>query len=102
MTFCGWVDHILALQQSLAHYERLLGQSHPAYLTQLRFSVSSAKSGSDKAVVQLTTISLGVLCVQTLIGTSGFRHHLFMNLTNNLLFVQRVCRPLLDERQRAS
>lgn len=71
----NFLDHILALQQSLAHYERLLSQSHPTYLTQLRFSVSSARSGSDKAVVQLTTISLGVLLVQTLIGESLFHMH---------------------------
>lgn len=61
-------DHILTLQQSLAHYERMLSQSHPNYLSHLRMSVSKAKSGSDKAIVTLTTVSLGVLCVQTLIG----------------------------------
>ncbi|KAI0724624.1 hypothetical protein C8T65DRAFT_599267 [Cerioporus squamosus] len=61
-------DHILTLQQSLAHYERMLSQSHPTYLSQLRTSVSKAKSGSDKAIVALTVVSLGVLCVQTLIG----------------------------------
>ncbi|KAI0756922.1 hypothetical protein C8Q80DRAFT_1333657 [Daedaleopsis nitida] len=61
-------DHILTLQQSLAHYERMLSQSHPAYLSHLRLSVSKAKSGSDKAIVSLTVVSLGVLCVQTLIG----------------------------------
>ena len=47
----------------------MLSQSHPTYLSQLRTSVSKAKAGSDKAVVSLTIISLGVLCVQTLIGT---------------------------------
>ncbi|KAI0778255.1 hypothetical protein BD413DRAFT_704623 [Trametes elegans] len=59
-------DHILTLQQSLAHYERMLNQSHPTYLSQLRLSVNKAKSGSDKAIVSLTVISLGVLCLQTL------------------------------------
>lgn len=63
-----WLDHILTLQQALAHYERMLSQSHPNYLSHLRLSVSKAKSGSDKALVTLTTVSLGVLCVQTLIG----------------------------------
>nr|VWO96713.1 Magnesium transporter ALR2 [Ganoderma boninense] len=61
-------DHILTLQQSLAHYERMLSQSHPTFLSQLRFSVNRAKSDSDKAVMFLTAISLGVVCVQTLIG----------------------------------
>ncbi|KAI0375070.1 hypothetical protein BV20DRAFT_960126 [Pilatotrama ljubarskyi] len=59
-------DHILTLQQSLAHYERMLNQSHPTYLSQLRLSVERAKAGSDKAIVSLTIISLGVLCLQTL------------------------------------
>ncbi|KAI1797946.1 hypothetical protein LXA43DRAFT_982741 [Ganoderma leucocontextum] len=61
-------DHILTLQQSLAHYERMLSQSHPTFLSQLRFSVNRAKSDSDKAIIFLTIISLGVVCVQTLIG----------------------------------
>ncbi|OBZ79866.1 hypothetical protein A0H81_01058 [Grifola frondosa] len=61
-------DHILTLQQALAHYERALSQSHPTYLSQLRLSVSQAKSGTDQAVVILTTVSLAVVCVQTLIG----------------------------------
>ncbi|KAH9898329.1 hypothetical protein C8Q73DRAFT_727005 [Cubamyces lactineus] len=61
-------DHILTLQQSLAHYERMLNQSHPTYLSQLRLSVSKAKSNSDKAIVSLTVISLGVLCIQTLLS----------------------------------
>ncbi|KAI0669827.1 hypothetical protein C8Q78DRAFT_1037954 [Trametes maxima] len=64
-------DHILTLQQSLAHYERMLNQSHPTYLSQLRMSVNKAKAGSDKAIVSLTVISLGVLCVQTLLGLAS-------------------------------
>ncbi|KAI8990503.1 hypothetical protein BD414DRAFT_483861 [Trametes punicea] len=61
-------DHIITLQQSLAHYERMLNQSHPAYLSQIRMSGEKAKSNSDKAIVSLTVISLGVVCIQTLIG----------------------------------
>ena len=64
-------DHILTLQQSLAHYERMLSQSHPTYLAELRLAVSKTKSGADKAIVYLSVISMGVLCVQTLIGESG-------------------------------
>lgn len=65
------VDHIITLQQSLAHYERMLSQSHPTFLSQLRFSVDRAKSDSDKAITFLTVVSLGVVCVQTLIGRSS-------------------------------
>lgn len=32
--------------------------------------MNKAKSGSDKAIVSLTVVSLGVLCVQTVIGKS--------------------------------
>lgn len=62
------LDHILTLQQSLAHYERMLSQSHPTYLTHLRLSVSKSKAGSDKAILYLTVISLAVLCMQAVIG----------------------------------
>jgi len=61
-------DHILTLQHSLTHYERMLSQSHPTYLSQLRVSVAATKSGSDKAVMILTMVSMGVLCSQTIIG----------------------------------
>ncbi|OCH96146.1 hypothetical protein OBBRIDRAFT_744160 [Obba rivulosa] len=64
-------DHILTLQQSLAHYERMLSQSHPNYLSHLRLSVRKAQSGTDKAIVTLTTVSLGVVCVQTVIGMNS-------------------------------
>ncbi|RDB29644.1 hypothetical protein Hypma_015563 [Hypsizygus marmoreus] len=62
-------DHILTLQHSLAHYERMLSQSHPTYLSQLRTGVALTKSGTDKAIIYLTTVGIAVLCIQTLIGT---------------------------------
>ncbi|KAK0506491.1 hypothetical protein EDD18DRAFT_1123644 [Armillaria luteobubalina] len=61
-------DHILTLQHALAHYERMLSQSHPIYLSQLRTSVALTKSGTDKALIVLTVVSIGVLCIQALIG----------------------------------
>lgn len=63
-----WIDHILTLQQSLAHYERMLSQLHPTYLTHLRLSASKSKAGSDKAILYLTVISMAVLCIQAVIG----------------------------------
>ena len=62
------LDHILTLQQSLAHYERVLSTSQPTYLSHLRVSLSQAQSGTDTALVTLTAVSMGVLLVQTLIG----------------------------------
>jgi hypothetical protein len=46
----------------------MLGQSHPAYLSQLRTTVDLAKNGADKALIYLTCVSIGVLCAQTVIG----------------------------------
>jgi magnesium transporter len=54
-------DHILTLQQSLAHYERMLSHSHPAYLSHLRVSLSQAKGGMDKALLMLSGISVSVV-----------------------------------------
>ncbi|KAJ7487560.1 hypothetical protein B0H11DRAFT_1099387 [Mycena galericulata] len=61
-------DHILTLEHALGHYERMLSQSHPLYISHVRTTVFTTKSGSDKAVVVLSTLSIAVLCIQTLIG----------------------------------
>ncbi|KAF9044562.1 hypothetical protein BDZ89DRAFT_1059044 [Hymenopellis radicata] len=61
-------DHILTLQHSLAHYERMLSQSHPIYLAQLRTTAQMTKSAIDMALIFLTVVSVGVLCVQPIIG----------------------------------
>ncbi|KAI0348595.1 hypothetical protein BDW22DRAFT_1320909 [Trametopsis cervina] len=61
-------DHILTLQQSLAHYERMLSHSHPTYLAHLRLSATKAKTGSDKAIVVLTIVSMAVLVMQAVLG----------------------------------
>jgi len=59
-------DHIISLNQSLIHYERMLSHSHPTYVTHLRFSLSEAKGGLDRALVVLTLVSLLVLCNQVI------------------------------------
>jgi len=64
----GTLDHILSLQQGLAHYERMLAQSHPIYHTQLHIRAVKTKGSSDSAIIVLTVVSIGVLSVQTLIG----------------------------------
>jgi magnesium transporter len=61
-------DHILTLQQSLHHYERMLSDSHPAYLTQLRTHLAKTKQYTDKAILVLSLISIGVMCIQLPIG----------------------------------
>ena len=61
-------DHILSLQQNLAHHERTLAQSHPIYQTQLNIRSAMTKGNRDDAIIVLTVVSMGVLSVQTLIG----------------------------------
>lgn len=54
---------------SLTHCERTLSQSHPTYLSQLRTEARRTKSGSDRSIVLLSTVSVGVLCVQVVTAT---------------------------------
>ncbi|KAJ6604611.1 hypothetical protein DFH09DRAFT_315618 [Mycena vulgaris] len=61
-------DHILTLENALRHYERMLSQSHPLYISHVRATVAISKSGSDQALIFLSSVSIGVLCIQTLIG----------------------------------
>ena len=62
------IDHILTMQHSLAYYERVLSHAHPAYISFLNVSQSHAKAGSVKAVLWLSCISVGVVCVQVIFG----------------------------------
>ncbi|KAJ7225552.1 hypothetical protein GGX14DRAFT_511699 [Mycena pura] len=72
-------DHILTLENALAHYERMLSQSHPLYISQIRTSVAISKGGTDKALLYLTSVSIGVLCIQTLIGFFSMNVHVPQN-----------------------
>ena len=66
------LDHILTLQHALAHYERMLSQSHPTYILQLRASIATTKSDTDKAIMMLSILSLGILFSQVLTGMFVF------------------------------
>lgn len=68
MQLSFFVDHILTLQQSLHHYEHMLSDSHPAYLTQLQTRLAMNKGYTDKAILVLSLISIGILCLQIPIG----------------------------------
>lgn len=57
-------DHIVTMQQALAQYERILSSAHPMYLSHLRYSLSNAKGGNDKAIVTLTSVSIICLSIQ--------------------------------------
>ena len=62
-------DHIFTLQYSLAHYERILSELSPIYLSQLRTDLAATKSGEDKALLYLTSITIAGLCIQSCIGS---------------------------------
>ncbi|KAF8640480.1 hypothetical protein AX17_000143 [Amanita inopinata Kibby_2008] len=61
-------DHILTLQLSLAHYERILSHLHPTYLSQLRTNFALTKAGKGKSLLYLSVITIAVLCIQTYVG----------------------------------
>ncbi|KAI0308244.1 hypothetical protein B0F90DRAFT_144362 [Multifurca ochricompacta] len=61
-------DHILTLQQSLVHYERMLSQSHPIYLQNLRVGFLRVRGKSDYAAFVLAIVSVVVLPPQVFIG----------------------------------
>jgi magnesium transporter len=63
-----FVDHILGLQQSLAHFEKTLSQSHPAYLRYLRTQLGEAKAGMDFALVGLYAVTIGIVLMQCVFG----------------------------------
>ena len=62
------IDHILTLQNALSHYERMLSQSHPIYLAQLRSMFENTKCRTDMNLLYLTIVSIAVLCLQPLTG----------------------------------
>lgn len=61
-------DHIYTLQHSLAHYERMLRQLHPTYLSQLRTDGELTRGGKEKGLMCLSVITVATLCIQSYIG----------------------------------
>lgn len=45
----------------MSYYEQSLARAHPIYLQQLGANTAQAKSGSDKALVYLTVVSMAVV-----------------------------------------
>jgi len=62
------LDHILTLQQGLAHYEKMLSESHPIYLHQLHILAWVTKSATSKAAIILTSVGVSILSNQVIIG----------------------------------
>ena len=63
------VDHILTLQQSLVHYERMLSESHPMYLQNLHFDLLRARLQRDFTMFVLAIVTVVIVPPSVLIGT---------------------------------
>lgn len=61
-------DHILLLQNSLQHYEYILSHCQPAYISHLNLGFKIAKGRSDKAILALSTVAIGVLPMQLVVS----------------------------------
>jgi len=61
-------DHLLTLQQSLAHYERMLSQSHPTYIQNLSIDFSNARAKGDRAAFILATATVAMVPPGVLVG----------------------------------
>jgi len=49
------------LQQSLAHYERMLSQSHPTYIQNLNVDFLQARANGDHAAFALAVVTMMML-----------------------------------------
>lgn len=62
------VDHLLTLQQSLAHYERMLSESHPMYLQNLHMDLLRARAKGDYAMFVLAVVTVIIVPPSVIIG----------------------------------
>lgn len=76
-------DHILTLQVSLNHYERVLSRSHPTYLSQLHSTTVTYNNQMDLALLRLTTIVIGISCTQVLTGLCSMNVQVPQNATSS-------------------
>jgi len=79
-------DHILLLQNSLYHYEAMLSQCQPSYMSNLRVSALWARAGTDIKILALSTVTISVLPMQVLVGMFSLNIHLpSYNLPHNVV-----------------
>ncbi|KAG9038137.1 hypothetical protein FRB95_002577 [Tulasnella sp. JGI-2019a] len=69
-------DHIVSMQQSLTHYERMMSEAQPEYLSQLRYSVSNSSRGIDKALLVMTSVTMSCYAAQVIIGVMSLNVYL--------------------------
>jgi magnesium transporter len=63
------VDHIVTLQQSLTHYERMLSKSHPMYLEILHFELLRTRSKIEYTLFVLALVTVIDLPPSVVVGT---------------------------------
>ncbi|KAI0257100.1 hypothetical protein BJV78DRAFT_1116661 [Lactifluus subvellereus] len=98
-------DHILTLQQSLAHFERMLSESHPTYLQILRLDSLHARARADYAALILGIAAVVVLPPQVLCGlvtlnvtiprNNNGEYWIFAVVLVLILFIQFFCLGLV-------
>ena len=64
-------DHVLSLQQSLAHYERMLSKSHPTYLENLRVDIFRVRAKVDYVGFIFTIVNMLIVLTEVPIGMSN-------------------------------
>ncbi|KAF8506659.1 hypothetical protein F5888DRAFT_1644306 [Russula emetica] len=80
-------DHILTLQQSLAHYERMLSESHPMYIQNLHFDLLSARAKGDFAMFVLALVSVMVVPPSVVVGAFSMNVQLPSNINDGELWL---------------
>lgn len=61
-------DHILLLQTSLYHYEYILANCQPAYISYLQVTGSTSRGDISSLILALSTVSIGILPMQFVLG----------------------------------
>jgi hypothetical protein len=84
------------MQGTLLHYDRILSQAQPAYVSHLRLNLFAAKSGTDKSILGLSIVSIGVIPMQVLCGLSTLLHlplRWLLLLCSGSLYVRSADQP---------
>ncbi|KAF8324881.1 uncharacterized protein EI90DRAFT_2217071 [Cantharellus anzutake] len=61
-------DHLLTMQQSLAHYERVLAHSQPTYLSGLGVNLAHATNRADSMLLKRSAVHTADHCMQVATG----------------------------------
>ncbi|GAA5921222.1 hypothetical protein JCM1841_001639 [Sporobolomyces salmonicolor] len=65
------LDHIVTMQQSLAHYDAILSHDHPSYVGILRLALEGTKLGIDMRIIPLSCIVLACSAISVPTGLSS-------------------------------